>query len=85
MVMQQYTDTPCGTQWQTNVITSLLQDVPTIDGWDTTKLEDWLSDIETAVDILKESHACLDKAKLCGLTHTPVCKALQADKNWVTS
>ena len=52
--MQQYTDTLCTTQWQMNLITSLFQDIPTFDGWDTTKLEGWLSDTETAVDILKE-------------------------------
>ena len=56
--------------------TSLLLDIHTFDCQDTTKLEDWLSDIETAVDILKESHACLAEAKSCELTHTLVLKAL---------
>ena len=47
--MHKYTDTLCITQWQTNLIKSLLQDIPTCDdAWDTTKQEDWLSDIETA-------------------------------------
>ena len=48
---------------------TLLQDIPTYDGWGTMKLEEWLSDIGTAVNIWKESHAHLAKAKSCGLTH----------------
>ena len=51
MVMQQYMDTLCATQRQTNLTTSLLQDIHTFHGQDTTKLQDWLRDIETAVDI----------------------------------
>ena len=51
--MQQYTETLCATQQQMNLTTSILQDIPTFDGQDATKLEDWLSDIEAAVDILK--------------------------------
>ena len=83
-VMQQSMDTLGATQRQTNLTTSLLQDIHTFDGWDTTKLEDWLSDIERVVDILKESHACLAEEKSHGLTHTLVCETLQAGKSWVT-
>ena len=69
----------CNIQWETWTSPwSLLPDIPTFDGWDTTKLEDWLSDIETAVYILKESCACLAEAKSCGLTCTLVYEALQA-------
>ena len=46
------------------------------------KLEDWLSDIEMAADVLKESHACLAEAKSHGLTCTLVCEAFQAGKCW---
>ena len=74
--MQKYTATSCTTQQQTNLTTSLLQDIPTCDGWDTMKLEDWLSDIEMAADILKESCTHLTEAKSCSLTNTLVCKAL---------
>ena len=80
--MQKYTDTLCASQWQTNLNTSLPQDIPTFDRWDTTKLEDWHSDIEMAADILKESCACLAEALSYGLTHTLVCEALQAWKCW---
>ena len=69
-VMQQYTDTLCTIQWQPNLNTCLLQDSPTFDGWDSTKLEEWPSDIKTVEDILKECHACLAEAKSHGLTCT---------------
>ena len=65
-----------------NPTTSLLQDIPTFDGQDTSKLEDWLSSIETAADILRESCAHLAKAKPWGLTHNFVCEAFQACKSW---
>ena len=52
--MQKYAETLCATKWQTNLTMSLLQDIPTFHGWDTTKPEDWFSDIEMAADILKE-------------------------------
>ena len=80
-VMQQYTDTLCVTQWQTNLTTSLLQDITMFDSQDTSKLEDWLINIETAADILRESCACLAEAKSQGLTLNLVCKALQASKS----
>ena len=37
---------------------SLLQDITMFDSQDTSKLEDWLSHIETTVDILRENPAC---------------------------
>ena len=63
-----------------NLTTSLLQDIPTFDGWCTTKLEDRLSDIKMAADILKEKCAHLAEAKSHGLTHNLVCEALHAGK-----
>ena len=45
MAMQKYTDTLCVTQCQTNLTMSLLQDILTFNRWDTTKMEDWLSNI----------------------------------------
>ena len=61
--MQQCADTLCTTQWQENLTISLLQDFTMFDGQATSKLEDWLGNIETAADILRESHTCLAKAK----------------------
>ena len=39
-------------------------------------------DTETAANILTESHTHITEAKWCGLTHTLICKALQAGKFW---
>ena len=61
-------------QRQMSLTTSVLQNIHTFDDWDTTKFEDWLSDIETAVDNLKENHAHLAKSKSHRLTNTLVCK-----------
>ena len=46
-VLCQYTDTLCSTQKQSNLINSLMQDLPIFNEHDSTKLEDWLLDIET--------------------------------------
>ena len=46
--MQQYTDTLCTTQKQSNLTNSLLQDISVFNEHDSTKLEDWLTDIKMA-------------------------------------
>ena len=78
--MQKCTDTLYTTQWQTNLTTSLLQDTSTFDGQDSTKLEDWLTNLKMASDILKESSACLAETKSHSLAYTFIQKALQAEK-----
>ena len=55
-----------------NLTNSLLQDITVFNEFDSTKLEDWLMDIEAAADLTNESGAKLVKAKLRGLTHTLV-------------
>ena len=69
-VIHQYTDTLCTTQKQTSLTNSLLQDIAVFNEYDFTKVEDWLTDIETAGDLTNESQAKLAKAKARGLTHT---------------
>ena len=59
---------------------TMLQDIPTFDGQDSSKLEDWFMDTETVADILTESHTHLAEAKSCSLTHTLICEATQAGK-----
>ena len=56
-------DTLHAAQRESNLTTIMLQDIPTFDGQDFSKLEDWFMDIETAADILTASHTCLAKAK----------------------
>ena len=58
------------THREANLTMTMLQDVPTFDGQDSSKLEDWYIDIETSTDMLTESHTHLAEAKSCGLTHT---------------
>ena len=81
-VIHQYIDTLCTTQKQTNLTNSLLQDIAVFNEYDSTKLEDWLMDIETAADLTNESQAKLAKTKLGGLTHTLITEAINSDKSW---
>ena len=46
-VLDKYTDTLCTAQKKTSLESSLLQDIPTLNGQDSSQLEDWLTDIET--------------------------------------
>ena len=62
-VICQYIHTLCMTQKQTNLTNSLLQDITVFNEYDSTKLGDWLTDIETAANITYESQAKLAKAK----------------------
>ena len=57
-----------------------LQDIPTFDGKDPSKLEDWFMDTETATDILTRSCTHLAEAKTHGLTHTLIHGTFQAGK-----
>ena len=62
-VIHQYMNTLCTTQKQTNLTNSLLQDIAVFNEYDSTKLEEWLTDIETAADQADESQVKLPKAK----------------------
>ena len=61
---------------------SLLHHITIFNEYDSTKLEDWLMDIETAVYLTNESKAKLAKAKSRGLTHTLVTEAINSSKSW---
>ena len=54
-VIHQYMDILCTTQKQTNLTNSLLQDIAVFNKYYSTKLEDWLMDIETAADLTNKS------------------------------
>ena len=51
-------------------------------GQDSSKLEDWLMDLETATGILTESCTCLAEAKSHGQPWTLICEAHQTGKCW---
>ena len=61
---------------------TLLQDITIVNGNDSSQLEDWLIDIETATNLTSKSRTKLVQAKSKGLTHTLISEALQSDKCW---
>ena len=61
---------------------SLLQDIPTLNGQDSSQLEDWLTDIETASELTGKSRTKLAQAKSRGLVRTLISEALNAQKTW---
>ena len=78
--IQAYMDTLHATLRESNLTTTMLQDIPTFDGQDSSKLQDWFMDTETAAHILTKSCTCLAEAKSGGLTCKIICKATQAGK-----
>ena len=62
-VLCQYMDTLCSTQKQCNLTNSLMQDITVFNEHDSTKLKDWLIDIETASHLTSKSRASLAKVK----------------------
>ena len=81
-VLHQYMDSLCSTQKESNLTNSLMQDIPVFNEHDSTKLEDWLLDIEMAADLTSKSRARLAKAKSQGLTFTLVTEAISSNKSW---
>ena len=63
-VLDKYTDTLCNAQKKISLESSLLQDIPTLNGQDSSQLEDWLTDIETASELTGESRTKLAQAKI---------------------
>ena len=80
--MCHYMDTLCTTQKQTQLTNSLLQDIAVFNKHNLTKLEEWLTDKETVVDLTSESQAKLAKAKSRGLTDTLVMETINSEKTW---
>ena len=81
-VLQQYTETLYTAQKHTTFANTLIQDIPTFSGNDSTQLEDCLVDIKTAADLTDESRTKLVQAKSKGLTHTLRTEALTLGKCW---
>ena len=50
-VLDRYTETLCTAQKKTSLESSLLQDIPILNGQDSSQFEDWLTDIETASEL----------------------------------
>ena len=81
-VFNKYTDTLCNAQKKTSLENSLLQDIPILNGNDSSQLEDWLTDIETASELMGESRTKLVPAKSRGLVRTLILEALTLHKTW---
>ena len=81
-VLDKYTDTLCNAQKKTSLESSLLQDIPTLNGQDSSQLEDWLTNIETASELTGESRTKLAQAKSRGLVRTLISEALAIQKTW---
>ena len=81
-VLNKYTDTLCNAQKETSLESSLLQYIPTLNGNDSSQLEDWLTDIETASELMGESRTKLAQAKSRGLVRTLILEAFTLHKTW---
>ena len=69
-VLDRYTETLCTAQKKTSLESSLLQDIPILNGQDSSQLEDWLTNIEIASELTNESRTKLAQAKSRGLVRT---------------
>ena len=67
---------------KTTFASTLLQDITIFNSSDSTQLEDWLINIENAIDLTSESRNKLAQAKSKGLTHMLMSEALNSDKSW---
>ena len=61
---------------------SLLQDIRILNGNDSSQLEDWLTDIETASELTGESSTKLAQAKSGVLVRALISEALALNKTW---
>ena len=61
---------------------SLLQDITVLNGNDSSQLEDWLTDIDTALDLTGKSRTKLAQAKSKRFIWTLISEALTSNKIW---
>ena len=64
------------------LVNTLLQDIAIFNGNDSSQLEDWFIDIETASYLTGKSRTKLAQAKSKGLIHTLISEALSSNKTW---
>ena len=81
-VLDRYTETLCTAQKKTSLESSLLQHIPILNGQDSSQLEDWLTDIETASELTGKGRTKLAQVKLRGLVRTLITEALITQKSW---
>ena len=81
-VLNKYTDILCNAQKKMSLENSLLQDNPILNGNHSSQLEDWLTDIEAASELLGEGRTKLAQVKSRGLVRTLILEALTLHKTW---
>ena len=81
-VLNKCMNTLCDAQKKTFLESSLLQDITVLDCNDSSQIEDWLMDIETASDLTGKSRTKLAQAKSKGLIRTLISEALTLNKTW---
>ena len=81
-VLHQYPNTLCNAQKKMSFVNSLLQDITILNGNNSSQLEDWLTDIETASDLTGDSRTKLAQAKSKKLIRTLISEALTSNKTW---
>ena len=59
-----------------------MQDIPLLNGQDSSQLEDWLTDIETASELTGKGRTKLAQAKSRGLVRTLITEVIIAQKSW---
>ena len=79
-VLNKYTNTLCTAQKKTSLESSLLQHIPILNGNDSSQLEDWLTDIETASELTGEIRTKLAQEKSKGLVRILISEALTLNK-----
>ena len=79
-VLNKYTNTLFNTQKKMSLENSLLQDIPILNGNDSSQIEDWLTDIETASELMGKSRTKLAQAQSKGLLRTLISEALALNK-----
>ena len=72
----------CNDQKKTSLENLLLQDIPILNGNDSSQLEDWLTNIETASELTGENRTKLAQAKSRGLVRTLISEALTLHTTW---
>ena len=60
----------------------MLQDILTLNGQDSSQLEDWFTDFEMASELTGQSRTKIAQAKSKGLVRTLISEALMAQKTW---
>ena len=81
-VLHQYTNTLCNAQKKMTFVNTLLQDITILNRNNSSQLEDWLTDIETASDLTGKCRTKLAQAKSKGLIRMLISEALTSNKTW---